>query len=421
MNARYAFKRLRSLVRLALAAAILLGALLSSLPPAVAASPSPQAGQTTATAVVDTGGGARLNLRAGPGTGYPIIGKLYSGERYAVLGRDAGGQWLQLAVPQISQGSGWVFGRFVDLNVSLDQLDIVPAPPVSRPADAQKAASPTGKIAFPGFDSNRKEYDIYVVDADGSNLRLVVTEASQPALSPDGGQLAFRHWKRDNRGIVVADVDGSNPLRVATFFEDGLPAWSPDGTKLVFSSNREVDRIARLYWLWADAERDWVYMRGPDAVYGEDPLWMPDGRILYRAIRTGTGLVIMNGDGSNPVTILADETAQSPALSPDGRAVAFMSMQDGNWELYRIDVDGGNLRRLTTNAASDGLPAWSPDGRSIAFASSRDGKWGIWIMDADGSNQRLLVRVPDTIDGRVYKEPPYLNHGWLEEQLTWSP
>ena len=83
--------------------------------------------------------------------------------------------------------------------------------------------------------------------------------------------------------------------------------------------------------------------------------------------------------------------------------ITFMSRRDGNPEIYVMDADGGNQRRLTENPASDFSPSWSPDGKRIAFISDRDGHvhakhgwptYEIYVMDADGSNPQNLTNNP---------------------------
>jgi len=74
------------------------------------------------------------------------------------------------------------------------------------------------------------------------------------------------------------------------------------------------------------------------------------------------------------------------AQAPQQAQIAFDSDRDGNWEIYVMDADGKNQRRLTNNPADDWGAAWSPDGQRIAFASRRDGNIEIYVMDADGKS-----------------------------------
>jgi Tol biopolymer transport system component len=76
-----------------------------------------------------------------------------------------------------------------------------------------------------------------------------------------------------------------------------------------------------------------------------------------------------------------------------------------------MNDDGTGVKRLTSNAANDGLPAWSPDGKTIAFVSNQGGAWAVWAMDPDGANQRELF----DIGGRG------LASDWQNERISWAP
>ena len=96
-----------------------------------------------------------------------------------------------------------------------------------------------------------------------------------------------------------------------------------------------------------------------------------------------------------------------------------MSSRGGNWDVYKVNIDGTGLTQLTTDSTDDGLPAWAPDGETIAFVSDRDGQWSMWAMDADGGDQRPLFDLEGSVDGRVQLDVQS-SRGWLEERIVWS-
>ena len=397
---------------------------------------------TLITATIITGD-KRLRVRAAPGIEHPIRTHLANGQRVPVLARNGDGSWLLIIAPPATYG--WISATYAALNVALSQVPVagIPAdaapppvaplpmpaqstqPTVRQPVEAPVLAPLTGKLAIPIFDENRRTYDVWLVNADGSGLRKVVDEASSPALSDDGSMLAYRRWQVEDRGIVVANSDGSNPLRVTDKLEDVLPSFSPDRTKVAFSSYRWGDRKNRLYYAWTDDKSRTAWEWGAGGIFGEDPDWVADGRIFYRASRRDQQveeLWSMNGtDGLGRQLLYSADSIRSPSVRQEGTLVTFMAQDAGNWDVYTLDLSTSAVRRLTTDSANDGLPIWSPDGRHIAFVSDRSGSWALWVMRADGSGQRLLASLPGSVDGKVEFEPDYLNNGWLEEQIAWSP
>jgi len=297
------------------------------------------------------------------------------------------------------------------------------AAPKKKPKSTPKPRPPRlkGRVAFPVFDPQRGTYDVYIAHVDGSGLQQIISEASQPDWRKDGQVMAIRRWKSDERGLAVLSFVDGQVQRLTTFLEDARPRWSPDGGDVIFFSRRESDRKSRIYRYAINGHSEIVLKDGLNVAFGESPSWTPDGHVAYRQIFPQTGIAIMDGYGGGPTLILEDGSATAPAVSPNGRYVVFMSQRDGNWELYRVKVDGSGLRRLTKNGANDGLPVWSGDSRSILFVSDRGGSWGMYAMSAGGGGQRLLFTLPGPIDGHVAREPDFVSRGWTEESISWIP
>lgn len=102
-------------------------------------------------------------------------------------------------------------------------------------------------------------------------------------------------------------------------------------------------------------------------------------------------LLVADSDGYNPQTILtSDQPLMSPAWSPDGRQIAYVSFEKKLAEIYIQEVTTGSRRKLATFKGINGAPAWSPDGRQLALTLSRDGNPEIYVMDvANGALRRL--------------------------------
>ncbi len=306
--------------------------------------------------------------------------------------------------------------------VSLPTATLIPIPlptpaPTTLPSTPipQPAPTLTGWIAFPVCSAPGKGCDLYWARPDGSDRRQLVSQASQPAISPDGSRLAFRSWNDSYRGLAVMELASGEIFRVSLGFEDACPVWLPTG-QIIFHTRLGDDTTPRLRKAGTETDvqkQDTVeeLKRGKDHVRGQFPAVLPDGRIVYKYWEPSgnwRGLYVMNADGSNPWPLTDNVNDTIPAASPETGRIAFMSRSNGHWQIYAINPDGSDRRQLTDTATNSGLPTWSPNGTHIAFVSKRDGPWEMWVMNADGSGQHKLFDLGEFLD-------------LGEERISWGP
>lgn len=260
------------------------------------------------------------------------------------------------------------------------------------------------RIVFYSAREDHANNQIYMMSAEGDQqFRLTYGTGSDvdPDVSPDGREILFTSNQTANgrNDIFLRDRYGVVRNLTNNPATDEWARWSPDGSQIVFGSDR--DGVFEIYVMNADGSG--VRRLTDPPKLGRYPDWSPDGtRIIFRS---GIDIAVISADGSGPAVSLTQEVApsfaQMPAISPDGRDVAFMSLREGYCAVFRMTIDGRDPVNLTPKNAADAAnrwcsrtPSWSSDGQTIFFMSMRPSTSGvnqIFAVRTDGTELRQLT------------------------------
>lgn len=331
------------------------------------------------------------------------------------------------------------------------------------------------------------QHDLWALDTDSGRLKnLTRTKANElaPAFSPHGNQIAY-YGGASRQGLYVTDAKGGVQRRIASgqpayrplYDAPGPPAWSPDGTRLAWSTARGCTELLECatWEVWA------VGADGSDptlvAARGASPTWSPDGKqIAYEgdldkegygktiyvadadgqsrrriargyapawsstgwiAYLLGGGLFVVRADGSNAHRVVTGQIGPRIAWTEDGSRLGFeLERSDGDIELFSVSADGSDVTRLTRKPGEDRLLAWAPSGKGLAWlhqdvlAAANPG-YDLMTTDAGGAGTKRLLDVSLTggddppawaSDGRtiVLSLLPPDSHAKREPVSIWS-
>lgn len=225
------------------------------------------------------------------------------------------------------------------------------------------AWSPDGTMLALTSSQDGNDYDVFVVNADGTGLRSKVESPLGeygPQWSPEGTRIAFERWPlRDGDpetpDIFVLDLVGGGTVPIVTSPGwDTSVAWSPDGTRIAFTSDRG----------------------GDDEIY----------------------VVNADGSGERQLTDLPDASAIRPAWSPDGTRLSFVAHDGEQWDVWVVNADGSGLLKLTPRDRDEGPAVWAPDGSMLAFTASditadvvNTGTYDVYLIRPDGTDERRIT------------------------------
>ena len=238
--------------------------------------------------------------------------------------------------------------------------------------------------------------EVYVSDYDGANQMRVTSNRRlniTPSWSPDARSIAYSSYTRVQPQIIISNVyQGTRETLSDEKTGDYLPVFSPDGTRLAFMSQR--DGNSEIYVM--NRNGSGTRRLTNNSAIDSTPTWSPTGtQIAFTSDRSGSPQIwVMDSDGLNVRRLTfgeswADRATWSPAPYNE---IAYSARSGPGFDVRIYDVATGQTKTITDGAGTNESPAFSPNGRHIAFISSRLGKTHIFTMARDGKDLRQITR-----------------------------
>lgn len=257
------------------------------------------------------------------------------------------------------------------------------------------------------------DYAIYQMSRDGSGQRRLTdhdVDASSPAglffqvdpaWSPDGTRIAFSSRRSGSNDLYVMNADGTGTRQLTSTKADDLhPTWSPDGKRIAFARSGEI--------FVANADGSSARSIVASSADDSEPAWSPDGTWIVYVRRVPdtqvSELRLVRPDGSEGRQVIGPNAAvYTPAWSPDSARIVFSSNRDSEvFELYTIGVDGKGLRSVAPTSSDVFEPSWAPDGSRIAF--SEEG--AIFTVELGGGEVEQLTSTENNDSSPAWNPKP---------------
>lgn len=237
---------------------------------------------------------------------------------------------------------------------------------------------------------------LYMVNLeDTSTFRFpeFIDGGSDPVFSPDGNYLMYRSEKGEDNAIYITDLVSNESYSVSDGSLSMFAEFSPDGNRVLYSSSMEqnFDLVVLDLNDTTDKAQKTVISTKDAELQGT---FSPDGmKIAFSSfdINYKSTLKICDSQGKNCKSITSGGSAYNPKFSPDGTYLAFVWDKSGSFELYICDIDGSNIKRLTSKKENTIEYDWSGDCKKIVYESVGDGVSSITVMDINTGDKQNLT------------------------------
>jgi Bacterial SH3 domain/WD40-like Beta Propeller Repeat len=354
-----------------------------------------------------------VNVRAGPGAAFPLIGKLARGVSRPILGKSEDSKWWQI---DFEGKPGWIAADFTDVRGGTSGVPVVaiakPPTATSLPSRIaiprlQPSATPTADIPLSGGriyfvvkqedgsyttawvrpDKKQEIFSDVILGTTPGDLNPVLSTNATPLdWSAAAGKLAYIVGSGTQNKLQTIDQN-QNVADIASHGAITTPRWFSDGKQLAYIGYDNNFQNQKIYITSADgkSQRECFGARSGETLRGLDV--SPANEIVFVSNYTGGAeLWKLDGNCGEPtrLTQLNVDTS-APAFSPDSKQIAFVSNQAGatQFDIYLMTVDGTNIRRLISGFS----PIFSPDGNWLAFSQNGE----VYIMDIMGNRIQTVA------------------------------
>ena len=235
--------------------------------------------------------------------------------------------------------------------------------------------------------------EVYVADYDGANPRRITINRTLnvfPSWSPDGRSIVYTSYRSGVPDVLISNIyAGTMEQPTKGVGQNWLPVFSPDGTRIAFVSNR--DGNSEIYVSNRDGGNLTRLTNNP--AIESTPTWSPQGnQIAFTSERTGTPQIYtINVDGSGLERISRESDADRDVVASLNE-IAFSAKTGPGFDIKSLNIGTGETRQITFGEGTNESPAWSPNGRHLAFMSTRAGRSQIFTVDRDGKNLRQITK-----------------------------